>query len=230
MADAGEPTVTEAPDPPPVVIGRIHRALLALVVLTIVTIIALPDEAWTRLVEACLMAATVLLAVRLAPHLRWLARLALVTAVAAVVAALVALLIDADGSVARGLVLILTALVVSVAPVSIARTVLRNPDVSVPTLAGALTVYLMLGLFFSSIYRALGAFDAPFFAQAESDSASNAVYFSFTTLTTTGFGDLTARTDLARSFVVLEALSGQVYLVTVVALVVSHIGLARLRR
>ena len=171
-----------------------------------------------------------LLALRLAPHLRWLALVAWVTASAAVVTALVAVLIDADGDLSQGLVVLFGAVVVAVAPVSIARAVLRNPDVSVPTLAGALTVYLLLGLFFSSIYRALGAFDAPFFVQTDSESASNAVYFSFTTLTTTGFGDLTARTDLSRSIVVLEALTGQVYLVTVVALVVSHIGLARLRR
>jgi Ion channel len=230
MAEAPDPAVAEGSDPSPAVAGRIHRALLALVVITIVTIIAVPDEPWTRLVEALLMATTVLLALRLAPHLRWLALVAKVTATAAVVAALVALVIGADGDVAHGLVVLLGAFVVAVAPVSIARALLRNPDVSVPTLAGALTVYLLIGLLFSSIYRALGAFDAPFFAQDDSETASEAVYFSFTTLTTTGFGDLTARSDLSRSFVVLQALLGEVYLVTVVALVVSHIGVSRLKR
>jgi hypothetical protein len=50
------------------------------------------------------------------------------------------------------------------------------------------------------------------------------VYFSFTTLTTAGFGDLTARTDLGHTLTVFEALIGQIYLVTVVSLIVSNLG------
>ena len=48
-------------------------------------------------------------------------------------------------------------------------------------------------------------------------------YFSFSTLTTVGFGDLTARSDLGRTLAVLEALVGQLYLVTVVSVGVSNL-------
>ena len=60
-------------------------------------------------------------------------------------------------------------------------------------------------------------------------SRSDYLYFSYVTLTTTGFGDLTAESDLGRTFVVVEALFGQIYLVTIVALIVSNLrpGAAR---
>jgi hypothetical protein len=47
------------------------------------------------------------------------------------------------------------------------------------------------------------------------------LYFSFTTLTTVGFGDLTAGSDAGRMLAVMEALLGQLYLVTVVAFIVA---------
>ena len=53
------------------------------------------------------------------------------------------------------------------------------------------------------------------------------VYFSFVTLTTVGYGDLTASNSVGRAFAVQEALFGQIYLVTVVALLVSNLGRQR---
>ena len=67
----------------------------------------------------------------------------------------------------------------------------------------------------------------PFFAGEAAATASNCLYFSFTTLTTVGYGDLTARSNLGHTIAVSEALIGQIYLVTVVAVLVS--GLARTR-
>jgi hypothetical protein len=52
---------------------------------------------------------------------------------------------------------------------------------------------------------------------------SECLYFSFTTLTTVGYGDLTARTDLGHTLAVFEALIGQIYLVTVVSLIVGNL-------
>ena len=49
-------------------------------------------------------------------------------------------------------------------------------------------------------------------------------------MTTTGFGDLTRRHDLGRSMAITEALIGQIYLVTVVALIVSNLGQKRVAR
>ena len=63
----------------------------------------------------------------------------------------------------------------------------------------------------------------PFFAQQTHASSADYQYFSFITLTTTGYGDLTAAGNLGRAFAVLEALTGQIYLVTVVALLISNL-------
>jgi voltage-gated potassium channel Kch len=56
-----------------------------------------------------------------------------------------------------------------------------------------------------------------------STSSTVHVYFSFATLTTVGYGDLTARTDLGRTLAVMEALLGQLYLVTVVSVGVANL-------
>jgi hypothetical protein len=55
------------------------------------------------------------------------------------------------------------------------------------------------------------------------------VYFSFVTLTTVGYGDLTASNEVGRAVAILEALAGQLYLVTIVALFVSNLGRERQR-
>ena len=66
-----------------------------------------------------------------------------------------------------------------------------------------------------------------FFTVAGEQEAVDFLYFSLVTLTTTGYGDLAARTDLGRMLAVTEALTGQVYLVTVVAVLVGNIGRVR---
>ena len=88
----------------------------------------------------------------------------------------------------------------------------------------ALCIYVLLGMLWAFIYQAIGAFsDDPFFAQPVSATSADYLYFSFVTQTTVGYGDLSAATNPGRAFAVLEALLGQLYLVTVVALVVSRL-------
>ena len=80
-------------------------------------------------------------------------------------------------------------------------------------------------MFFSFVYAAVNTIgDESFFAEvAEPEFARDFLYYSFTTLTTTGFGDFTAASELGRTLSVVEALTGQIYLVTVVALIVSNL-------
>ncbi len=93
---------------------------------------------------------------------------------------------------------------------------------------GVLCVYLLVGMAFAFTYGVIEALsNEPFFAQIADGSHSDFLYFSFVTLTTTGFGDLTAATSLGRSFVIIEALTGQIYLVTVVSLIVANLGRPR---
>ena len=60
-------------------------------------------------------------------------------------------------------------------------------------------------------------------------TTAHCLYFSFATLTTVGYGDVLTRSDLGHTLAVTEALVGQIYLVTVVALLVSDLGSRRTR-
>ena len=75
------------------------------------------------------------------------------------------------------------------------------------------------------IHRLGGA--RPFFASTNRASDADYLYFSFSTLTTLGYADLVGRTNLGRMLAVTEALFGQMYLVTIVALLVSNFGRRR---
>ena len=67
----------------------------------------------------------------------------------------------------------------------------------------------------------------PFFAGGQPATVARCLYFSFTSLTTVGYGDFTARTNLGHTLSVSEALLGQIYLVTVVSLIVANLGRSR---
>ena len=89
---------------------------------------------------------------------------------------------------------------------------------------GALAVYMLVGLGFAFLIGTLAtAGSGPYFASGTDATQSARVYFSFTALTTTGFGDYTAATRGGRALVVLEMLVGQLYLVTVIATLVGNL-------
>jgi voltage-gated potassium channel len=111
------------------------------------------------------------------------------------------------------------------APIAIVWSVFRRRVIDVQTMLAALCVYVLIGMFFAFLYIGIGDAGAhPFFAQVSRPSTADYQYFSFVTLTTTGFGDLTAASNLGRSIAVLEALFGQIYLVTIVAVIVANLG------
>ena len=88
-----------------------------------------------------------------------------------------------------------------------------------------LSFYPMIGMVCAFTYGAIDSVGgAPVFAEGVTATTSNCLYFSFATLTTVGYGDLTTRTDLGHTLAVTEALVGQIYLVTVVALLVRASG------
>ena len=136
----------------------------------------------------------------------------------------------ADRAVVSGAQLILCIGVLA----AIARRVGSQPIVNAATILAALCVYLMLGIAFAAAYGFVAALDAgPGFTGAVGlggdGTPIDRTYFSFTTLTTVGFGDIAAATDVMRMLAVTEAFTGQLYLVTVVALLVSNVGRERRR-
>jgi Ion channel len=122
---------------------------------------------------------------------------------------------------------IVSLLYVIFTPVAIARGLVRQyraaGRVTVETMFGVLCLYLLIGLMFAAAYGTVNELSSTdFFAQGNG-GRDDFLYFSYSTLSTVGYGDLTAATNLGRSLAMTEALTGQLYLVTVVALIVSNI-------
>lgn len=112
-------------------------------------------------------------------------------------------------------------LVTATLPVTISRT-LQHRRVTHETVLGALCAYVLVGLFFAFVYLAVDELrEAPFFAQEGPHAQSEFLYFSFVALTTLGFGDLSPAVGLPQALTVLEALTGQIFLVTLVARLVT---------
>ncbi len=121
------------------------------------------------------------------------------------------------------------AMLAVVGPPVIIRRLLAHQRIDLATVAGSLCVYLLAGMFFAYVYRIIDMVDQPFFVQKDSAGPVDFIYFSFVTMTTLGYGDLTSRANLGRMLSVSEALFGQLYLVSVVAVLVANIGHERIR-
>ena len=110
-------------------------------------------------------------------------------------------------------------------PVRLSIHALRQRAVDANTIFGALCAYLFLGMSWAVIYEIVmqSTPSALMVPEGTSQSFNTSVYFSFTTLTTLGYGDVTPRGSLARILAIMEALIGQIYLVVIVAkLVADH--------
>jgi ion channel len=212
--------------------GRAHGygVVLLLVILSLGQQMILVGSDATRFVTVALQAVTLVAAVRVSGMHRGAGRYAAIAASVAVVASLLIWAIRGDFPVVAAA--IVNGLLVGVAPVAIARGLVAElrdrREVTVAALAGVLAIYLLAGMFFSFLYGVIGAVDEPalFAEQATSDRADQ-LYFSFVTMCTVGYGDLTPAGDVARALSVSEMLLGQIYLVTVVALIVSNLGRRR---
>ena len=124
---------------------------------------------------------------------------------------------------AHGLAAVLVATVYLGILVSVGRQVLSQRRVNMEMLMGALCVYFLIGLMFSDVYLAIDAFSTePLFGRVV--PRSDFSYFSFITLTTVGYGDIIATIDIGRRVAVIEAMTGQVFLATAVARLVSLYG------
>jgi ion channel len=110
----------------------------------------------------------------------------------------------------------------------VARRFASHPVVTGSSILAAICIYLFVGLAFATVYGFIGAVDvAPLFATGTDGTSAIRIYYSFVTLTTLGYGDFVPAADATRMIAVTEALLGQVYLVTVVALLVANVGARR---
>jgi hypothetical protein len=130
-----------------------------------------------------------------------------------------------------GAVNLCVALVLLLVVVLIVRRVVTHEVVTGQTILGAVSAYLIIGMMFASVYGVLNVLSpSGFFAGGAQAKANTLQYFSFTTLTTLGYGDYTAGTSGGQAIAVLEALMGQVFLATLVARLVAGFQPKRARR
>ena len=126
------------------------------------------------------------------------------------------------------LVLVAWSATMLLVPVAILRKIgkeFKEEGVDLEVVLGALCAYLYIGAYFAFLYDVMATLSkSPFFAQPGADSKLNYLYFSFITLTTTGYGDISPAFGPGQMMAVTEAVIGQLYLVSVVAIVVSAYG------
>lgn len=98
----------------------------------------------------------------------------------------------------------------------------KQGEITYQRIEGSIVVYLLLGLIFASVFHAVYLFAGPTsFNNIKGDNFKEFLYFSFTSLTTMGYGDITPVHPLARSLANFEALMGQLYPAILIARLVS---------
>jgi hypothetical protein len=148
------------------------------------------------------------------------AELAIIVAVGGSAAAIILALTNPEAG--AGVANIWTALILLFSVALIVRRVLVQPDVTLQSIFGAISAYMIIGLMFAAVYGAMYRFGGDtFFAQRAAGNSKTFQYFSFTTLTTLGYGDYTAAASEGQAVAVLEAMVGQVFLATLVARLVA---------
>ena len=199
-----------------------YWAVLGAIVVGFLLTALVPDARWATSLLALVWSGTLLLALWTAGWGVAEARRAFALAVVGIAAA-VANLVWSGKPIQAAVGILLGLLVVGIAIV-IAKGAIEQGEVNPRSVAGALSVYVLIGLVFVFLFGVMAAVgSSPFFAQGTDGSRSIRLYFSFVTLATLGYGDYTPAGTFGRLFAVIEALVGQLYLVTVVALLVSRL-------
>jgi Ion channel len=204
--------------------GYRYGWVLLLLAATFVVMAAGPPDAWTRVLTVFLQGLTLLAALLASRVSRRLFRIASVVALVALVASLTSVVVSSSPD-PSSVFFLLNLLLVATVPVVIARALWQRAIVDVQTVLGAVCIYVLLGMMYAFVYAAInGLSSGDFFVQTSHATTPDFLYFSFITQTTVGYGDFTARGDLGRALSVLEALTGQLYLVTIIAVLVSRLG------
>jgi Ion channel len=199
--------------------GIVFLLTLALVVF----IIAAPAADWSRAAAIAIEGLALVFAVATAREPQEVRRHRAV-GVGAVMILLIILV--ATGAAPRQLTDAANVIITAAIPVVILGgllRLLRERGVTIEAVAGALAIYLSLGLLFAWIIGFITHVNSTlYFAQHTNGTEGDRVYFSFTVLTTTGFGDFSAATPVGHALTVIEELTGQLYLVTVIGLLIGN--------
>jgi ion channel len=197
-------------------------AVLALLVAAFTFAMVAPPGDWAKTVTAFLQSAAVLAALSRAGVGRGFFAAAMAAIAFALATGVAAIFGGRDVSGIAGLA---GALLLVLVPVSVLIEFRRDMTVTVQSVTAALCIYVVFGMFFATLASAVSDLSgSPYFSGRSTANSSDYTYFSFITLATVGYGDFTPALRLGRALAVLEGLMGQLYLVTVVALVVSNLA------
>jgi hypothetical protein len=198
-----------------------YASLLVLLLANFLLLELVDDRRWGAAGSTALAAVALVVAISDPDAGEHVTRRHVVSIAACVALAPVVFLVNSSELIGLTYLLPLALLVTATLPVTLSR-VIRHRRVTSETVLGALCSYVLLGFLFAFLYLAVDDLrDGPFFAQPGPHEQSEYVYFSFVALTTLGFGDLSPAVGLPQGLTVLEALLGQVFLVTLVARLVT---------
>ena len=193
--------------------------LVTLLLLPIAAATGMPTVLVKALVLACLMAAVT-------PNAEGGKRLILFAAVVLLIAARAASELGYL-PLNPGLVLMIVGLAGLAAAAWTFRFAIAARKVTSETIYAALSTYLLAGIFFGQVYRSINTLVAGSVVGPTPLSDEAAVYYSFVTVATLGYGDFVPRTDLARGVATFEVIGGQLFLAVLVARLIGAFGVQR---
>jgi hypothetical protein len=200
-----------------------YGLVLFLVVCMVMFVIVVPDGRIARATAFALVGGALLVSIGTSRERSVVRRRRLLVAGTTIV---VITILTAAGAIPASITFAVGALMTLAVPATLAGGLLRlirERGATVQAVAGGLAIYLLLGVAFSSAIGFVSDVGStPFFTQIAHPTASDRVYYSFTVLTTTGFGDFTAAYSTGRALAVMEMLVGQIYLVTVISILIGR--------
>jgi hypothetical protein len=203
--------------------GRVANAF-GLVLLLVIASYALgsliPSKGWSAVVIEAVASAAAVAALASSGVGLNLVRSGFLASCAAVTLAVISASTNESAPLAASALIELTLL--AAAMLAILRAVISQREVGFRTILGAVSVYVMLGLLFTFLFLAIDRLQAgPFFGANVTPQTGDFLFFSITTLTTTGYGNLVPAAQPGKLFAGLEMLTGQIFVVTFVAGLVS---------
>jgi hypothetical protein len=209
-------------------VHRIHYRfglVLGLILLTVAFQLAAPEGDGARFIAVTLQAAVLVAAVIASRAHPGVIALSVAAATIGIVGSAAAIL--GTGQFGTSSAVIVALLYVVLTPPAIVTGLVKQfrqaGGVTLQTMFGVLCLYLLIGLMFGVAYAMIQQVSGADFFNTGAQERDDFLYFSYTTLTTVGYGDLVAATELGRALAITEALVGQLYMVTVVAVIVSNL-------
>jgi hypothetical protein len=206
--------------------------LLLMMIMVSLIVAAVPTEGRENLMavlRTVVLAGTFLFALHTSGANRWMYYASVVLIAIAVSASVI---VDANTKTGAAIDAFAALLLVLAGLFVIGRRFAAHPVITGQSVLAAICIYLLLGLGYAAVYGVIGALDPAGLFGPTNLAQNNIVrmYYSFITLCTVGYGDFVPYANFTRMVAVTEALVGQVYLVTIVALLVSQVGHERPRR